>query len=32
MMLMNLGGGIAGVASATIFATSLRYTACISHK
>jgi hypothetical protein len=26
LMLMNLGGGIAGVASATIFATPLRYT------
>ena len=30
LMLMNLGGGIAGVASATIFATPLRYTACIT--
>ena len=30
LMLMNLGGGIAGVASATIFATPLRYTACIA--
>ncbi len=30
LMLMNLGGGIAGVASATIFGTPLRYTACIT--
>ena len=30
LMLLNLGGGIAGVASATVFATPLRYTACIS--
>jgi len=30
LMLTNLGGGIAGVASATIFATPLRYTACIT--
>jgi hypothetical protein len=30
LMMMNLGGGIAGVASATIFATPLRYTACIA--
>lgn len=30
LMLLNLGGGIAGVASATIFATPLRYTACIT--
>ncbi len=30
LLLMNLGGGIAGVASATIFATPLRYTACIA--
>jgi hypothetical protein len=30
LMLMNLGGGIAGLASATIFATPLRYTACIA--
>jgi hypothetical protein len=30
LMMMNLGGGIAGVASATIFATPLRYTACIT--
>jgi hypothetical protein len=29
-MLTNLGGGIPGVASATIFATPLRYTACIT--
>jgi hypothetical protein len=30
LMMMNLGGGIPGVASATIFATPLRYTACIT--
>ena len=30
LMLLNLGGGIAGVASATVFATPLRYTACIT--
>ncbi len=30
LMLLNLGGGIAGVASATIFATPLRYTACVT--
>ena len=30
LMLLNLGGGMAGVASATIFATPLRYTACIT--
>ena len=30
LMLMNLGGGIPGVASATIFATPMRYTACIT--
>ena len=30
LMMMNLGGGIAGVASATIFATPLRYAACIA--
>ena len=29
LMLMNLGGGIAGLASATIFATPMRYTACL---
>src|SRR5688500_8759428 len=29
LMMLNLGGGIAGIASATIFATPLRYTACI---
>jgi len=29
LMLLNLGGGIPGVGSATIFATPLRYTACI---
>jgi hypothetical protein len=30
LMLMNLGGGIPGVASATIFATPMRYTACLT--
>jgi hypothetical protein len=30
LMLMNLGGGIAGVGSATVFATPLRYTACLT--
>jgi hypothetical protein len=30
LMMTNLGGGIPGVASATIFATPLRYTACIT--
>jgi hypothetical protein len=30
LMLFNLGGGIPGVASATIFATPLRYTACMT--
>ncbi len=30
LMLTNLGGGIPGVASATVFATPLRYTACIA--
>ena len=30
LMLMNLGGGLAGVGSATVFATPLRYTACIT--
>ena len=30
LLLLNLGGGIAGVASATIFATPLRYTACLT--
>ena len=30
LMMMNLGGGIAGVASATIFATPMRYTACLT--
>jgi hypothetical protein len=30
LMLMNLGGGIAGVGSATVFATPLRYTACLA--
>jgi hypothetical protein len=30
LMLMNLGGGIPGVGSATVFGTPLRYTACIA--
>jgi hypothetical protein len=30
LMMLNLGGGMAGLASATIFATPLRYTACIT--
>ncbi len=30
LMLLNLGGGIPGVASATVFSTPLRYTACIT--
>ncbi|MGH7399407.1 MAG: hypothetical protein ACRELW_17930 [Candidatus Rokuibacteriota bacterium] len=30
LMLLNLGGGIPGIASATIFATPLRYTACVT--
>lgn len=30
LMMTNLGGGIPGVASATIFATPLRYTACLT--
>jgi hypothetical protein len=30
LMLLNLGGGIPGVASATVFATPLRYTACLT--
>jgi hypothetical protein len=30
LMLTNLGGGIPGIASATVFATPLRYTACIT--
>jgi hypothetical protein len=30
LMMLNLGGGIPGVASATIFGTPLRYTACIT--
>jgi hypothetical protein len=30
LLMTNLGGGIPGVASATIFATPLRYTACIA--
>ena len=30
LMLTNLGGGIPGIASATVFATPLRYTACIA--
>ena len=30
LMLMNLGGGIPGVGSATVFASPLRYTACLT--
>ncbi len=30
LLLLNLGGGIPGVASATIFGTPLRYTACLT--
>ena len=30
LVLLNLGGGIAGLASATVFATPLRYTACLT--
>lgn len=30
LMLLNLGGGIAGVASATVFGSPLRYTACLT--
>lgn len=30
LILMNLGGGIAGIASATVFASPIRYTACLT--
>jgi hypothetical protein len=30
LMLMNLGGGLAGVASATVFSSPIRYTACLT--
>jgi hypothetical protein len=30
LMLLNLGGGIAGIGSAIIFSTPLRYTACLA--
>ena len=30
LMLLNMGGGIAGVASATVFASPIRYTACLT--
>jgi hypothetical protein len=30
LMLMNLGGGLAGLASATVFASPIRYTACLT--
>ena len=30
LMLLNLGGGIAGIGSATVFASPLRYTACLT--
>jgi hypothetical protein len=29
-MLLNLGGGIAGMASATVFSSPIRYTACLT--
>lgn len=32
LLLLNLGGGIAGIASATIFGTPLRYTACVAEE
>jgi hypothetical protein len=30
LMLLNLGGGLAGIASATVFASPIRYTACLT--
>jgi hypothetical protein len=30
LILMNLGGGLAGLASATVFASPMRYTACLT--
>ena len=30
LMLLNLGGGIAGLASATVFSSPVRYTACLT--
>lgn len=30
LMLLNLGGGIAGAASATVFSSPIRYTACLT--
>jgi hypothetical protein len=30
LILMNLGGGLAGIASATVFASPIRYTACLT--
>ena len=30
LMLLNLGGGIAGIGSATVFSSPLRYTACLT--
>ena len=30
LLLLNLGGGIAGIGSATVFGTPLRYTACVT--
>lgn len=30
LMLMNLGGGLAGLASATVFSSPIRYTACLT--
>ena len=32
LILLNVGGGIAGAGSATIFATPLRYTACVTEQ
>lgn len=32
LLLLNLGGGIAGIGSATIFGTPLRYTACVTEE
>jgi hypothetical protein len=32
LLLLNLGGGIAGVGSATVFGTPLRYTACVAEQ
>jgi hypothetical protein len=32
LLLLNLGGGIAGIGSATVFGTPLRYTACVTEQ